>query len=467
MPDEKLFAGGRVRELRQRHAMTQAGLARDLGISPSYLNQIEHDRRPLTPSVLHRIVELLAVSPDALLADGRARLVAELEDAATDALEGDPLGPGELRDLVARAPRVARALVVLHRKHRAAVEQAAVLAGDGRSTPYEEVRDFFFDRDNYVDQLDRAGERLADDEGVEPGRARSLLAGRLSRRHGVEVREDERGAPGGMMRTFDAEARVLHLAPELRPAQQAFQMATQLAYLEHRGLLDDLVARGRFGGGEALALARIGLANYFAGAVLMPYKRFRSAADEARHDVEQLSSHFDAGFESVCHRLSTLQRPEARGVPFAFVRVDRAGNMSKRQTASSFHLSRIGGTCPLWVVFEAFSEPGRVFRQVAEMPDGRRYLWIARAVRSGQGGFGRPGKTFAVGLGCELQHARRLVYGDGLDLTDRGSAMPIGPGCKVCDRPSCPQRAFPAIGRPLLVDEATASFAPYAAVIPP
>ena len=186
-----------------------------------------------------------------------------------------------------------------------------------------------------------------------------------------------------------------------------------------------------------------------------------TAAEELRYDVDLLGERFAVGFETICHRLSTLQRPGARGVPFFFVRVDRAGNISKRQSATDFHFSRVGGTCSLWNVYEAFASPGRILTQMAQMPDGRTYLWVARTVTHG-GGYGTPGKTFAIGLGCDLRHAARLVYARGLDLGDPAAATPIGAGCKVCERPNCPQRAFPPIGRKLLVDERRSRFEPYA-----
>jgi predicted transcriptional regulator len=214
-------------------------------------------------------------------------------------------------------------------------------------------------------------------------------------------------------------------------------------------------------------LARIGLANYFAGALLLPYSLFLRTAQALRYDIDLLGQRFGVGFETVCHRLSTLQRPSEPGVPFFFVRVDRAGNISKRQSATHFHFSRAGGTCPLWNVYEAFSQPGRVLAQLARMPDGRTYLWIARTVRSGAyRGYGFPDKVFSIGLGCDVRHAHRLVYAKGLDLTDPDAAIPIGMGCKVCERTDCPQRAFPYLGRALEVNENVSSFSPYGANMP-
>jgi hypothetical protein len=211
----------------------------------------------------------------------------------------------------------------------------------------------------------------------------------------------------------------------------------------------------------ARRLAHIGLASYFAGALLLPYGDFLRAAESLRYDIELLAQRFGVGFETVCHRLSTLQRPGAPGGPFFFIRVDRAGNISKRQSATHFHFSKTGGTCPLWNVYEAFAQPGRVLPQLARMPDGRAYLWIARTVPRGQSGFGSPRKTFAIGLGCDVRHAPRLVYSKGLDLVDPEVPTPIGMGCKVCEREACPQRAFPFVGKALQVNENLSRFVPY------
>ena len=210
-------------------------------------------------------------------------------------------------------------------------------------------------------------------------------------------------------------------------------------------VIESLVRAGGFAEGESSRLARIGLANYFAGALVMPYGAFLQAAEELAYDVERLAGRFGVGFEAACHRLSTLQRPGQPGLPFFFVRVDRAGNVSKRHSAADFHFSRVGGTCPLWIVYEAFSQPDRVLSQIAGMPDGRNYFWIARRVVSGAVGHGRPQKTFAVGLGCDLRHAHRLVYSRGFNLAEPDTATRIGLGCKVCDRQDCVQRAYPSL----------------------
>jgi predicted transcriptional regulator len=268
-------------------------------------------------------------------------------------------------------------------------------------------------------------------------------------------------------RRFDRAARALHLPRGMDPTRRAFQLAVQWCLLEHAPLLDRLTAEARLSGPESRALARIGLANYFAGATLLPYSAFLAAAEATGYDIGLLCDRFGVSVETVCHRLSTMQRPGAAGVPFVFLRVDRAGNVSKRHSATDFHFSRIGGTCPLWNVYEAFASPGRFITQVARMPDGRASLWVARTVGRRIGAFGDPDVRFAVALGCDVRDAPRLVYSAGLALADPDAAVPIGPGCRLCEREACPQRAFPFVGRTLQTDEDRGSSEPYPTVGPP
>jgi predicted transcriptional regulator len=370
-------------------------------------------------------------------------------------------------------PSVGRVLVRLNQRCRMAEERVALLAsrlGEGRGLPvtalplqpYEEVRDFFYAHHNHIPQLDALAESLSRNWGMRTDDIAARLEQRLIETHGVRiVRIPDMGAQTDeVLRTFDPEARVLRLSVHLKAGQRAFQLATQLAYLEAGDLITQVADGGSFASEEARALSRIGLASYFAGALILPYGAFLAAAEALRYDIELLGRRFGVSFETVCHRLSTLQRPEAPGVPFFFIRVDRAGNISKRQSATDFHFSRAGGTCPLWSVYEAFAHPGRILAQLASMPDGRINLWIARSVSHPRSAYGAPASQFAIALGCDLRHAGRLVYSKGLDLKDPGAATPIGAGCKVCDRHGCAQRAFPALGRSLSIDEHVRRLAP-------
>lgn len=465
---KKTFMGVKLRKLRAERGLSQIALAHALGLSPSYLNQLEQNQRPLTVSVLLKLNRQLGVDIQAFSEDEEARLVAGLREALADATEAIALP--ELQEVAAQMPALGRAVMALHRRQLETMERLEMLSlrlGDDRSEsavpramPFEMVRDFFFAHGNHFDAVDRAAEALAGEAGAQGGHLADWLSARLRQRHGVQIRLSQDPREG--QRRFDAATRSLALSSALEPAQQAFQLATQLALLEIDATLDRLTDTPSFTGDSAARkLARVGLANYFAGALLLPYGDFLAAAERLRYDIDLLGQHFGVGFETVCHRLSTLQRPGAPGVPFFFVRVDRAGNISKRQSATHFHFSRTGGTCPLWNVYEAFGQPGQVLRQLASMPDGRRYLWIAQSVSRGQRGYGAPRQTFSIGLGCDIRHASRLVYAKGLDLGDPEAATPIGMGCKVCERAACPQRAFPFVGRALDVDENQSRFTPY------
>ena len=490
----KTFMGVQLRRLREERGMTQVALARALGLSASYLNQIEQNQRPMTVPVLLKINAELGVDVQRFSDDEEARLIAGLCDVlAEQPASAAPAGAGgvagaatqvsmaEIRELAASMPAVARTLLGMHARHRQALERLEALStrlGDDRGDrgeegtaalppmAYEEVRDFFFAQHNHVAELDDAAERCAADWALTPGRAEPALAQRLAQAHGVRtVTLAPEALAGGAQRLFDPASGVLQLSALLEPGQRAFQMATQLAFLEMEPVLHRLAQDTRLTSQQARQLARIGLANYFAGALVMPYGAFLQAAEAERYDIERLGQRFSVGFEAVCHRLSTLQRPQARGVPFFFIRVDRAGNISKRQSATHFHFSRIGGTCPLWNVYEAFAQPGRIVPQLARMPDGRSYLWVARTVQHSGGAWGALGKTHSVALGCDIQHASQLVYSKGLDLGDPAAPVPIGMGCKVCERVDCPQRAFPPIGKAIAVDERRSGFAPYPVLV--
>jgi predicted transcriptional regulator/transcriptional regulator with XRE-family HTH domain len=459
--------GVRLRRLREERGITQAALAQALAISTSYLSQLEQNQRPLTVPVLLRLNAAFGVDVQIFSEDDEARLITDLREALSDDAQAETISVAEIRELATNMPAVARTLMALHRKNCEGVERAEAMAarlgddwiGDAPARmPFEQVRDFFYARHNHIAELDDAAERLYAVAGLGPRTVHAGLAAWLAKRHDVRLIYDEGETA---QRRYDPASRALHLSPDLKQGQQAFQMATQLAFLELGDVIDRLADDPALSGDEARHLARIGLANYFAGALILPYGDFLRAAEAQRYDIERLGRHYGVGFETICHRLSTLQRPEARGVPFFFIRVDRAGNISKRQSATDFHFSRVGGSCPLWNVYEAFSQPGRVLTQLAQMPDGRTYLWIARTVGRGNAGYGVQGKTFAVGLGCDVRHAPHMVYSKGLDLADPGAATSIGVGCKVCERPACAQRAFPPIGRALAVDQDRSSLTPY------
>ena len=463
----KTFAGARLRRLREEHGLTQVALARALGLSTSYVNQLENDQRPITVSVLLTLAERFDLPTQYFAPDSDARLVSDLREVLA---EGNATG-AQIEELVARMPDVGQTLVNLHRRlHDATADLEAlhsranvdISAVAQQPMPFEEVRDFFYDRKNFIGELDIAAEELFNRNHLRVGGLDGQLAQLLGDKLGVAVViDDGQTLNPNSKRLFQPDSRTLYLARWLYPGQRAFQIATQIALLTQAELIGGIIAGDDQLSDDARGVARIGLANYFAGALLLPYQRFLEAAESVRYDIDQLARRFEVGFETICHRLSTLQRPGARGVPFIFVRTDSAGNISKRQSATAFHFSRVGGNCPLWVVHHAFSRPGQFLTQVAQMPDERTYFWVARTTTTEPSRYLGPDKSFAIGLGCDVDHAEKLIYSVGIDLTDSEAIVPIGAGCKICDRRACPQRAFPYLGHPVYVDPHSSTDLPY------
>lgn len=466
----KLFLGSKIRRLREQHQLNQAELASRLDLSPSYLNQIENNQRPLTVQVLLKLGALFDIELSHFSEEEDDRLVAELKDCMEDPIfDNERILLPEVKELVTRSPAFARHFLSLYQSYHQTKQSFAGLAQDmdgdeavraldGHQFPYEEVRDFFYYQNNYFDALDRAAESIFKTEGMSLGGGEAQLTHYLGHKHGINVTLE---AEGDQLRYYNPITRQLSLSKLLSIRQRVFHLAHQICLLDQSHILDEIIHKARFTNDESNAICRVGLANYFAGALLMPYSTFLEKAKEQRYDIERLQIIFNVSFEQICHRLSTLQRPSETGIPFYFVRVDAAGNISKRQSASSFHFARVGGACPLWNVHEAFAQPGKILRQVAQMPDGKTYFCIARTVSRTEGGFLMQQKNFAVGLGCEIVHAPQLIYSVGIDLNNKEAAVPIGVSCRVCERDKCPQRAFPPIGKKLQIRENERDFLPY------
>ncbi len=459
MPPQKLYAGPKLRETRHHMGLTQKDFAARLGVSLPYLNQMENNNRPLSTTVVLALAREFGMDVTELSTGDSERLVSDLREAFADPLFGNaaPALP-DLRLVGANAPGFARAFLELHRAYRQAQEQLAsldeALGRDDTSlrlSPWEEVRDFFHYCDNYIDAVDRAAERFASTE-----RDPFTLATEALARCKVSLRM---GAGG--LRAFDRESRILEISAKAARSTQLFQLLHQVALLTQNELLEATLDLARFQSDEARAIAKIGLANYFAGAAQMPYRRFLEAAQATRHDLESLADQFGASIEQVAHRLSTLQRPGAKGVPFFFVRVDQAGTITKRHSATRLQFARFGGACPLWNVHRAFETPGRFLRQLAETPDGMRYFCLALAVSKGGGAFHAPVRRYAIGLGCEIDHAGALVYADGMDLGRGAGFDPIGISCRICERDTCHQRSVPPLERRLHVDHDHRMLLPY------
>lgn len=472
MKPRKIFAGERVRRLRLGRNISQTALAKQLELSPSYLNQIENNHRPLTVAHLSRLCTLFGVEPEYFSDADDLRQTADLREASGDPLFGNRLiSQNELEAAVRAAPQVAARFIQLYRSWSALNEEHALLRAKvdiGQTgepaisrQPYDEVRDWVQSFRNYFDGLDRTAEDLAEARSFNHDNLREELASYLLTQHKIEIDRVHGLLEEGLVWRLERGARKILLAADIAPERQAFVLAHVIGLLEQKTRISKLIENADFGSEEARALARIGLANYFAGALVLPYRSFLTEAQNWRYDIERLQSKFAVTFEQICHRLSTLQRPRAAGIPFWFLKTDIAGNVLKRSSATRFQFARFGGNCPLWNVHHAFASPGRILVQIAQTPDGVSYLSIARTVGPSGGSYRSRPRAVAIGLGCEIDYAHQTVYATGIDIKNPEAAIPIGPGCRICERDDCRHRAVPPIGRSLDVGSLERGVVPY------
>jgi predicted transcriptional regulator/transcriptional regulator with XRE-family HTH domain len=465
----KIFAGARIRLLRQGLAMTQAVFAEQIAISTSYLNQIENNQRALSGSVILSLVDVFNFDLSELALDGAGKVSVDLQEILKDPIftDNEVLTP-EIKVAATNAPNVTKAFLDLYGMFQKSREQLGKVdsALKDRETslaplPYEEVRDHFHYNDNYIDDLDRAAEAFSTRVG-NIGRERDAdLVDYLRHTHGVHVVLRKDKPSSGTLRTYDPATKTLFLNAASTKATNLFQLAYQVGMLEQPKLIEGLLDAAAFQTDVAREVCRMTFANYFAGAVVLPYSHFARAAKEQRHDLEKLAFQFDASVEQVCHRLSMLQRGGEKGIPFYFLRIDQAGNITKRHSATTLQFTRFGGGCPLWNVHHAFQSPGEILRQLAVTPDGIKYLCLAFDQTKRVAGFKSPVRKYAIGLGCEIKHAGHVVYADDLDLTKEDGFDPIGASCRICERTNCFHRSVPPIGKEIKVDHNTRGSVPF------
>jgi predicted transcriptional regulator/transcriptional regulator with XRE-family HTH domain len=435
-----------------------------LGISASYLSQLENDERHLTPALADILRTAFPLDWADLAPAGGDALVLALHEALADPQLPGGVAGETVERLVRQFPGFAASFVQLHDLHAQTRlrldmldETIGTSAAAGGRLPWEEVRDWFHHANNYVDALDGEAEALAADIAGPDLSPRVQSMQSWLRASGVTIA----WTGGGPLRRFDAEHRHLELDSSQPIESGRFQLAYQVAALALSRQIAAIVEESALQSAAARHLLTIGLGNYAAGALLMPYERFRTAARELRHDVDRLRLLFHTSFEQCCHRLSTLQRPRARGIPVYFCRVDMAGNVTKRHSATRLQFGRFGGACPLWIVHEAVAIPDRIHVQHAEMPDGIRYVSIAKGLVKPSSSYYRPPRRYAVTLGCEATHAAEFIYADGLNLASEEAVAQIGASCRICPRDTCDQRAFPPSDKAIDVDPSRRELGPY------
>ncbi len=462
--ERKLFLGGRLRRLRRELGLNQSAMAGEIGVSPSYLNHLERNQRPVTAPILLRLAEAYDIDLKSFAAEGNEGTGADqLAEIFADPMFADLGIPRyELVEVADNAPAVADAVSRLYAAMVEMRRQPAAEGDDGDRaalSPQTWVRDYVQAQRNHLPYLEEAAETLAGALGdplaiVEP------LRRRLKEGFGVEARTVPPELLDAASQHYDLHRKRLMLSALLRPESRTFALAYQLALMEFRPLLQRMVEGAGAPDVPSRRLLHMSLANYAAAAIMMPYQSFLDAAERHRYDIDRLCAEFGASVEQVSHRLTTLGRSGARGVPFFMLRVDSAGNISKRFAGEAFPFSRYGGTCPRWNLHGAFQTPGRVLTQVVETPDGQRFFTIARTVERSVRLDPREDSALAIGLGCDLKHAQRLIYADGLDRA-APLVTPIGPACAICPRVRCPQRAAPPAGRTLTINESSKTISPF------
>jgi predicted transcriptional regulator len=434
-------------------------------VSASYIALLERNHRPLSAEMLLRIVQTYKVDMNSLNGAGGADDVARLRTVLKDPIFADiDLPPLEAADVATNFPGVMEALLRLYtayqEEHLALADRGAETHARGEGAeapdPVAESRRFLAARRNSFPGLDDAAERLASAIA-----RRDSLAGYLEAQHGFRVRRLPSSVMVGSMRRLDRHHHEILLDDSLDSASQRFQLALQIAYLELGADIKAAMEHGGFVTEGGQRLTRRALASYAAAAVLMPYSAFARAAEARRYDVEALARQFGASFEQTAHRLTTLQKPGHERVPFFFIRVDEAGNVSKRLDGAGFPFARHGGGCPLWSVHQAFRTPRQIVTQWLELPDGQRFFSIARTVTAGGGSFGAPRVERAIALGCAAEHASRLIYTQDQAGLGPEAATPIGVTCRLCQRADCTARSAPPIGRPILPDDIRRTGAPF------
>lgn len=451
----KTVIGSQLRQLRRASKQTQAEMGRALGISTAYVNLLENNQRSLTVQLLMKLADVYGVDWREMAKDLTADKLSDLRNALRDPVfGGDVPDLQELRGAIDHAPQLVERFLHLHRVHRSTVdhmirgEPERVPADILAASPETIIHDFFRSHSNHFDALERAAEGLRTAEAVAPDDVYAALKTRLKRVHGISVRIATVEEMSEGLRFWDQRRRLVLLSEALDFQNRAFQLAHILCLTECDEILDELTAAISLASEAGRTRCRVELANYFAAAFLMPYEAFLAAAARLHYDVDRLASAFGASVEQVCQRLTTLQRDGARGVPFFFLRIDRAGNVTKRFNSTSFNLADHGGSCPVWNIHSAFETPGAVLPQFVELPGGEKYFTISRTADRPMLGGGTQTRRLAVALGCELRHASRLGYAKRFNLKDSRPFAPIGINCHLCPRKACEHRAH----RPLFVE---------------
>ena len=457
-----LKIGPKIKAFRRQLGIQANKLSEQIGISASYLNLIESGKRNVDSNLIIKICSELRINVSDLTSKSDLNLENDISELLSDEIfeDLDILGP-EVKDLVASNPKMAKALIKLgdnfKQKDHDIVNKVENISGkiiDSRRAafPGEVIADFLQENKNYFPKL----EEFANDifqEVKQNNRTRYIaLCEFLKRKYGVQVKDviPEEGKP--FSKIYKEKEKVLLLSDYISLETKKLYAAAQIAHIGAKDQINFYLSNFKFPSNEAKELSRIALLNYCGAAILMPYELFHKECKNLKYDLELLQNTFATSFEQVAHRVTCLQDPKLPGIPFHFLRVDVAGNISKRLSLSGIEIPRYGGACPRWNVYSAFSRPGVIQAAVSKMSNGEKYVCIARTVEKGVGRYGQKKSMLSIGLGCEAKYAKDFIYTENLDLNDKKSELPIGVSCRTCDRLDCSQRAFPPLHKKFDVD---------------
>ncbi len=462
MSQINLKIGPKIKAFRRKLGIQANKLADQLGISPSYLNLIEGGKRKIDGDLLLKACQELKIELSDLAVKSDLNLVNDISELLDDQLfeDLDILGP-EIKDLVNTNPKIARALIKLgdnfKQKDHDIVNRVENLSGkiiDSRKAafPGEIVSDFLQENKNYFPKLEDFANSVFEKIQINNRSTYFGLCEFLKKEYGILVKDvlPEEGKP--FSKIFKKNKKELLLSDYVTLETKKLYAASQIA---HEGAIKDIneyLSKFTFPSEESKKLTKVALLNYCGAAILMPYKLFHHECMKNKYDLELLQNTFATTFEQIAHRVTCLQDPKLLGIPFHFLRVDIAGNISKRFSLSGIEIPRYGGACPRWNVYSAFTRPGIIQAAVSKMSNGEKYVCIARTVEKGVGRFGEAKSILSIGLGCEAKYAKDFVYTENLNINDKKTEIPIGVSCRTCDRLDCSQRAFPPLHKKFDVD---------------
>ena len=462
MSQINLHIGHKIKSKRRKLSISQVNMAKKLSISPSYLNLIESGKRKINVDLLIKLSSELGIEISDISKKTDTNLYQNLMDVLGDNLFEDlDITNFDIKEIVNSNPLIAKALVKLgdnyKKKNQDIVSKVENISGkfidnQKNSFPGEVVSDFIQENENYFPKLEEFANGIFSEIQNNNRTSYLPLCEYLLKKHKIEVKSlipDEKKL---FTKKFDPIKKTFLLSDYLALATKKLHVAAQIVHLDANDILDGYLDTFKFPSEESRKLSKVALLNYTAAAILMPYKLFYKECKEQRYDLELLQNTFATSFEQVAHRVTCLQDPNMKGIPFHMLRADVAGNISKRFSLSGIEIPRYGGACPRWNIYSAFTSPGKIHAAVSKMPDGEKYVCIARTVEKGIAKHGMFKSLLSIGLGCQIKYAKDFIYTDSLNLNDKNNEVPIGVNCRTCDRMDCQQRAFPPLHKKFDID---------------